>query len=361
MRATIIDVAREAGVSTTTVSHVLNGTRSVAEPTRQRVLAAIERLNYEVNSLAQSLKSDRSQTIGLLVTDISNPFFTSLVRGVEDVANAAGYGVMLCNTDENSDKELTYLRMLRRKRVDAILMAPTGIRQSLVDQLIGLGFPLVCFDRPPPGAACDTVLVDNVGGARQAVSHLVELGHRRVGVITGLSGVGTTNERLEGYMRAMAGHGLPVDRELVRVGNSRLDGGFREMLDLLDLPTPPTAVFTTNNLMTLGALGALESRRVSVPHDVAIVGFDDFEWAAVLRPRLTAVAQPTYEIGATAARMLIDRIEGRGGSEPRRVVLPTRLIVRESCGAAGPIGPAELEDVFGRPPVHVANVQLSAR
>jgi len=360
MRATINDVAREAGVSITTVSHVLNGTRSVAEPTKQRVLAAIERLHYEVNSLAQSLKSDRSQTIGLLVTDISNPFFTSLVRGVEDIANAAGYGVMLCNTDENPDKELTYLRMLRRKRVDAILMAPTGIPQPLVDQLIGQGVPLVCFDRPSPGALCDTVLVDNVGGAQQAVSHLLRLGHQRVGVITGLSGVGTTNERLDGYMRAMAEHAIPVDEDLVRLGNSRLDGGFREMLSLLDLPTPPTAVFTTNNLMTLGALGALQARQVGVPDEMAIVGFDDFEWAAVLRPRITTVAQPTYEIGKTAARMLIDRIEGRGGSDPRRVVLPTRLIVRESCGAGGSIHPAELEDVFGRPPVHVADVQLSA-
>jgi LacI family transcriptional regulator len=361
MRATIIDVAREAGVSATTVSHVLNGTRSVAEPTKQRVLAAIERLNYEVNSLAQSLKSDRSQTVGLLVTDISNPFFTSLVRGAEDVANASGYSVMLCNTDEKPEKELTYLRMLRRKRVDAILMAPTGVPQPLVDQLIGLGFPLVYFDRPAPGAASDTVLVDNVGGAHEAVSHLLSLGHRRVGVITGLFGVGTTNERLDGYMRAMDEHGMPVDRALVRQGNSRLDGGFREMLALLDLRDPPTAVFSTNNLMTLGALGALQSRRVAVPDQMAIVGFDDFEWAAVLRPRITAVAQPTYEIGATATRMLIERIEDRGGSEPRRVVLPTRLIVRESCGAAGPVGPAELEDVFGRPPVHVADVQLSAR
>jgi LacI family transcriptional regulator len=361
MRATIIDVAREAGVSTTTVSHVLNETRSVAEPTKQRVLAAIERLNYEVNSLAQSLKSDRSQTIGLLVTDISNPFFTSLVRGVEDVANAAGYSVMLCNTDENAEKEITYLRMLRRKRVDAILMAPTGVRQPLADQLVGLGFPLVCFDRPPPGAPCDSVLVDNVGGAQQAVSHLIGLGHQRVGIITGLSGVGTTDERLAGYMRAMAEHGVSVDQDLVRLGNSRLDGGFREMLALLDLPAPPTAVFTSNNLTTLGALGALQSRQVAVPDNMAIVGFDDFEWAAVLRPRVTAVAQPTYQIGETATRMLIDRVEGRCGPEPRRVVLPTRLIVRESSGAGGSIDPAEFEDVFGRPPVHVADVQLSAR
>src|SRR5262249_54224109 len=143
----------------------------------------------------------------------------------------------------NPDKEVTYLRMLRRKRVDAILMAPTGIRQPLVDQLIGLGFPLACFDRPPPGDACDSVLVDNVGGSRQAVSHLIGLGHRRVGVITGLAGVGTTDERLAGYTQAMAEHEVPIEKALVRLGNSRLDGGFREMLALLDLPEPPTAVF----------------------------------------------------------------------------------------------------------------------
>lgn len=361
MRATIIDVAREAGVSITTVSHVLNGTRSVAEPTRQRVLAAIVQLNYEVNSLAQSLKSDRSQTIGLLITDISNPFFTSLVRGVEDIANAAGYGVILCNTDENPEKEVTYLRMLRRKRVDAILMAPTGVHQPIVDQLAGLQFPLVCFDRPAAGAACDTVLVDNAGGAQEAVTHLVRLGHRRIGIITGLSGVGTTNERLEGYMQAMTGQGLETDPDLIRLGNSRLDGGFQQMQTLLDLPSPPTAVFTTNNLMTLGALGALQLRQVRVPDDMAIVGFDDFEWAIVLRPRLTAVAQPTYAIGEIAARMLLDRLEGKASPEPRRVVLPTRLVVRESCGATGQIHPAELEDVFGRPPSHLTQAQLAAR
>ncbi|MCC7372417.1 MAG: LacI family DNA-binding transcriptional regulator [Chloroflexi bacterium] len=361
MRATIIDVAREAGVSTTTVSHVLNDTRPVAVATRQRVLAAIERLHYEVNSLAQGLKRDRSHTIGLLITDISNPFFTSLVRGIEDVANAAGYSVILCNTDEDPRKELTYLSMLRRKRVDAILMAPTGTRQPAVDRLVELGFPLVCFDRPPPGAPCDAVLVDNVRGAWEAVNHLVELGHTRIGVISGLAGVGTTNERLAGFHQALADRGIRADPDLVRLGNSRLDGGYREMLALLDLPRPPSAVFSTNNLMTIGALLALQARQVRVPDDLAIVGFDDFDWAIVLRPRLTSVAQPTYEIGATAARMLLERIEGGGGKEPRHVVLPTRLIVRESCGAAQGFHPSELDDMFGRRRLAQGDAPLTLR
>jgi DNA-binding LacI/PurR family transcriptional regulator len=354
-------VAREAGVSMTTVSHALNGTRFVAEETKQRIFAAVERLKYEVNSVAQSLKSDKSHAIGLLITDISNPFFTSLVRGVEDVANRAGYSVILCNTDEDSEKELSYLRMLRRKRVDGILLAPTGTRQPFMDAVVEGGFPVVCIDRRSPGAPCDTVLVDNVGGARAAVDHLIDLGHRRIGVISGLAPVGTSSERLAGYREALRAHGLREDPALVQEGNSRLDGGYHRMLELLDLPTPPTAVFTTNNLMTLGALGALQARGVGVPDDVAVVGFDDFEWAVVLRPRLTTVAQPTYEIGETAARLLLERIEKKPDVAPRRVVLPTRLLVRESCGAGGQPGKQELEDVFGRPAVHASELQPAAR
>ncbi|HEY3109370.1 MAG TPA: substrate-binding domain-containing protein, partial [Chloroflexota bacterium] len=221
------------------------------------------------------------------------------------------------------------------------------------------GFPLVCFDRPAPGRPCDSVLVENAAGARAAVSHLIGLGHRRIGVITGLAGVGTTDERLQGYREALAAGGQPREPELERNGNSRLDGGYREMLALLDLPRPPEAVFSTNNLMTLGALAALQSRGARVPEDLAIVGFDDFEWAVVLRPRLSAVAQPTYQIGETAARMLLERIEGSAVGPPRRVVLPPRLIVRESCGAGGQPGAEELEQVFARPPRRGADARAA--
>jgi LacI family transcriptional regulator len=361
VRPTIADVAREAGVSTTTVSHALNGTRPVADETQRRILEAVERLQYEVNSVAQSLKRNRSHAIGLLITDIGNPFFTALVRGIEDVANRAGYSVFLCNTDEDPEKELTYLRMLTRKRVDGIVMAPTGSPSAFADKLIESGFPLVCIDRASPGALCDCVLVDNVEGARVATSHLIGLGHQRVGVISGLARVGTSAERLAGYRQALAERGIPFDERIVLEGNSRPDGGFRRMLDLLDAPSPPTALFVTNNLMTLGALGALGTRGVRVPDDLALIGFDDFDWATILRPRLTAVAQPTYEIGEIAAGMVLDRIRGDAVGGPRQVVLHTRLIVRETCGAAGAADPAELEDVFGRPPLRVADAQTLAR
>ena len=227
--------------------------------------------------------------------------------------------------------------------------------------LAHLATALVCIDRASPGAPCDCVLVDNVEGARTATAHLIGLGHRRVGVISGLARVGTSAERLAGYRTALSEAGIGFDPALVREGNSRPDGGFRRMLELLDAPAPPTALFVTNNLMTLGALGALGTRGVRVPDDLALIGFDDFEWATILRPRLTAVAQPTYEIGETAARLVLERIGGDAVGGPRRVVLQTRLIVRETCGAAGAADPAELEDVFGRPPSRVAHAPTVAR
>lgn len=339
--ATLVDVAREAGVSLATASHVINGTRFVSDETKQRVLRAVESLNYEINSVARSLKRNRSQVIGLLISDISNPYFTSLVRAVEDVAHGAGYSVMLCNTDEDPAKELRYLHVLRQKRVDGVLIAPTGSRHRYLEHLIESGFPVVCFDRVLPDLRCDAVTLDNVGGAHQAVCHLIRLGHRRIGIIAGLARVGTTAERLTGYRRALAEYGIQEEPELVRGADGRLDGGRQQAETLLDLANPPSAIFATNNLMTLGALVALQLRGIRVPDDVSLVGFDDFEWTVVLQPRLTTVAQPTYDIGKIAARMLIERVEHRTSDGPRRVILPPHLIVRQSCGSGSVSGESE--------------------
>lgn len=346
--ATLADVARAAGVSLATVSHVINETRFVSDGTKQRVLQAIEDLHYEVNSVAQSLKRNRTQVIGLIISDITNPYFTSLVRGVEDVAQRAGFSVILCNTDEDPEKELRNLQVLRRKRVDGVLMAPTGVRHDYLNRLIESSFPIVCFDRVLPDVPCDSVLLDNVSGAFQAVRHLIGLGHRRIGIITGLGRVGTSSDRLTGYRRALKDSGIAEEPALVREGNFRLDGGYAQALELLALPNPPTAIFSTNNLMTLGALAALQSRGIRVPQDVAVVGFDDFEWAVILQPRLTTVAQPTYEIGKTATELLIERVEHRTADEPRRIILQPQLVIRESCGSGSQLPVAELERVFGQ-------------
>lgn len=347
---TLNDVAREARVSATTVSHVINGTRFVAPDTAERVLRAIERLRYEVNFNARNLKSGRSRVIGLLVSDVTNPHFSGVVRGVEDVANRAGYHMILCNTDEDPEKELSYLRVLRSKGADGALFVPTGTRHEYLDHLVEAGFPLVFVDRALADLPCDAVLADNVGGAHQAVDHLIRLGHRRIGIIARLERGGIRSQRLQGYRRALREHGLAEDPELIRDANARREEGFEQTLALLELDEPATAIFATHNLTALGALAALDARGRRIPADVALVGFGDFEWAPLMRPRLTTVVQPEYEIGAQAAEWLIERIARRDDGpvlEPRRAMLPVTLAVRESCGASGYSGASDLERLFG--------------
>ena len=355
---TLNDVARAAGVSATTVSHVINGTRFVAPETTERVLRAIEQLRYEVNFNARNLKTGRSQAIGVLISDVTNPHFSGVVRGVEDVATRAGYQMILCNTDEDAEKELTYLRMLRSKGVDGALMVPTGARHDYLDHLVQAAFPLVFVDRVLPDVPCDAVLADNVGGAHQAVSHLIRLGHRRIGIIARVQRGGMPSQRLQGYRDALRAHGIEEDPALIRDANARREEGFEQTIVLLDLPEPPTAIFSTHNLTTMGALAALDARGRRIPEDVALVGFGDFEWAPLMRPRLTTVVQPEHAAGARAAELLIDRIERRTGEPPRRVVLPVELAVRESCGASGYSRVPDLERLFG--PIAAEVVEAAA-
>ena len=351
---TLNDVAREAGVSATTVSHVINGTRFVAPETSERVLKAIERLHYEVNFNARNLKSGRSRAIGVLISDVTNPHFSGVVRGVEDVAHRAGYQIILCNTDEDPEKELAYLRMLRGKGVDGVLMVPTGTRHEYLDHLGQAAFPLVFVDRVLPGIPADSVLADNVAGARDAVSHLIGLGHRRIGIIARVVRGGIPSQRLEGYRDALREHGIGEDPDLVRDANARREEGFEQTIALLDLPQPPTAIFCAHNVTTLGALAALDARDRRIPDDVALVGFGDFEWASLMRPRLTTVVQPEVAMGERAAEFLIERIEDRRGDAPRRAVLPVHLAIRESCGASGYSRLPDLERLFGAVAVEAA-------
>src|SRR5919202_1176657 len=235
---------------------------------------------------------------------------SGVVRGVEDVATRAGYQMILCNTDEDPQKELTYLRMLRSKGVDGALMVPTGVRHDYLDHLVQAAFPLVIIDRVQRG--------------------------------------GIPSQRLQGYRDALREHGIGEDLALIRDANARREEGFEQTVALLDLAEPPTAIFSTHNLTTIGALAALDAQGRRIPDDVAVVGFGDFEWAPLMRPRLTTVVQPEHAAGARAADLLIDRIERRSGEPPRRVVLPVQLAVRESCGASGYSRVPDLERLFGR-------------
>jgi LacI family transcriptional regulator len=332
--ATIKDVAAHAGVSVATVSAVINSNKYVSPDLLQRVRESITALEYERNSLAQGLKKQTSQAIGLIISDITNPFFTSVVRGVEDVANARGYSLILGNTDEDLTKEKSYIRLLESKRADGLIVAVTLGNHEYLRSWPTHRLPLVSIDRLPSELSVDAVLIDNVAGARQAVEHLLTLGHVRIGIVTGLSGITTTEERLTGYQHALESHRIPLDPALIAEGDSRIEGGERAALQLLTQETArPTALFVTNGLMTIGALQAINRVGLRCPEDIALVGFDDFEWAAVTHPRLTTVRQPTYEIGQKAAQLLFERMEKRDAAL-QVVRLQPRLIIRESSGAA---------------------------
>ncbi len=336
---TIRDVAELAGVSPTTVSHVINKSRFVSPDTKARVFEAMRELSYQPNAIARSLRMKTSNTIGLIISDISNPFFTNLVRGVEDVANSRGKNLILCNTDEKTDKEEMYLRILRQKQVDGIIMAPTSGSSKFLQQLLESGFPLVFIDRLLDGIDVPTVTVNNGEASCDAVRHLTGLGHTAIGIVTGMRGISSTAERMKGYERALSESGIAVDEQLVVEGRSRVEGGYDATVRLLGLKPRPTAIFATNNLMTIGVMRAVRDCGLRCPEDISVVGFDDFDWASAFHPFLTTVAQPVYEIGTTAVELLFKRMGAkRIQVDPERVVLKAKLVVRESTATP----PAEL-------------------
>lgn len=327
------DVAELAGVSASTVSHVLNGTRKVSEDTRERVRLAIEELGYEPNLLAKSLKVSRTFTIGLLISDIQNPFFTSVIRGAEDVALSRGYHLFLCNTDEDPNREDEYVRELSKKRVDGLIVASSASRRNHTLQLRLEDVPFVFMDREVEGIEADTVSVDNRLGMRLIAEHLTQLGHERVGMVSGPLEKSSGHERYHGLRDALADLGLPLHDSLVRFGDFRVSGGREAAEELLRLPEPPTALVVSNNQMTLGALLAVRELGLRVPDEVSVVSFDDMEWAPLANPPLTALAQPTYEMGATAARMLLDKIEKKATGSPSKLFMEPELMIRGSTGS----------------------------
>jgi LacI family transcriptional regulator len=332
--ATVHDVARRAGVSTSTVSHVVNGTRFVSDELRERVLAAMRELDYTPNAAARMLSLKRSRTIGLIVSDIRNPFFASVARGVEDVAQEQGYTLVLCNSDENADREAACLTALESRAVDGVLLASAGAADEHLSRLVRAGFPIVLVDRDLPELGAPAVVLDNEGAAYNAVRHLIAGGHRRIAMLSGRASISTTTERIAGYRRALREAGLEVDERLIVSGASTSEGGAAAATIVLDVDPPPSAIFSGNNLMSIGALQAIANRGLVVPDDIALVGFDDFPypWSDAFRPHLTTVAQPTYELGRKAAEILVERLRDSSSNHAERVVLEGKLVVRESSG-----------------------------
>jgi len=331
--ATIRDVARRARVSVATAARALGGYGYVSEHTRARVRRAASALEYHPNAVARSMIKGRTHTLGVVVSDSANPFFASVVRGIEDVVGRQGYGTLLCNADEDPGKEAMYLRMLREKRVDGLIVSSTGGPADLLRSILRQGTPVVLIDRRLPGVTTDAVVVDNRAGSRAAVEHLIGLGHRRVGILSGPRRLYTGAERLEGYRRALRAAGIPLDETLILEGDFKADSGYELVSRFVRMPRRPSALFVANNLMTIGALLRLKEMGVRIPQEMPVVAFDDMPWAPILTPPLTAVAQPSYDLGAAAAGLLLRRLREGMAAAPQTLVFQPRLVVRQSCGA----------------------------
>jgi len=329
--ATIYDVAKHAGVSVATVSAVVNESSFVSPGLRRRVEAAIESLHYTPNLLARSLALKRTNTLGMLIPDIANPFYSGILRGAEDRAQKSGYAVIVGNSDNRVEKEHAYLNLFLSKRVDGILLikAPGEMSESTRVKLRNAATPIVLLDRDYAPLETHAVLADDFGGAKEAVQHLIRHQHRRIGIIIGPPHVSTTQGRLAGYKQALLESDIPFDLGLVAEGDYDIQQGFEA--GLLLLQQKPTAVFVTNWTMTVGFLQAIEKRGFRCPADLALVSYDDFIWTGLFQPKLTSVAQPAYQLGYRGTEILLGCSKGK--YKRRKVeILKNELVIRESCG-----------------------------
>ena len=317
-----------------TVSRVINGNGRVRPETRIAVEQVIAALGYVPNGLARGLSSRKTGVLGLMLPDVSNPFYAPLARGAESIARRAGFHVILSNSEGNLANEGEYIAAMLRQRVEGLLIAPVGdeSRAHLL-RLERHHTPFVLIDRSVAGVECDVVQADSIGGARRLTEHLISLGHTRIGMLAEGLSVSTSRDRRRGFQDALEAAHIPFDARLLIETTVDLDGGYRGMLKLLDLEPRPTAVFAINNLVAVGAMKAIREAELRVPEDVALVAFDDIEHVASMWPFLTVMPQPAETFGVLAAQLLIERIVGRASEQRRVVILPSDLIVRESCGA----------------------------
>ena len=333
---TIGDVAKHAGVSAMTVSRVLNNYGYVKEETRERVDKAIAELGFVPNALARSLRFKRTNTLALILTDITNPFFTTIARSVEDAASEKGFNVMFCNTDESQAKETEYLNVLLQKQVDGVLLVPATSNTESISLLQERSVPVVVIDRRIPDMQVDTVRCDSELGAYQLTKYLLDLSHRQIAILGGTETVSTSVDRITGYQRAFAEANLEYSQDMVRYGQFTSQSGYDVTQELLNLERPPTAFVATNNFIAIGAYRALQEAGLQVPHDVSLVAFDDIPAALVFNPFLTVVGQPAHEIGRQATNLLLSRLNGGNTNPPQEIILPLTMTIRQSSGPPKP-------------------------
>jgi LacI family transcriptional regulator len=327
---TIRDVAKLAGVAPITASRVISNSGYASEDVRLRVTRAAEQIGYVPNSLARSLRSKRTHTLALVLTDITNPFWTTVARGVEDAASEKGYNVIFCNTDESAAKQDSYLEAMIQKQVDGILLVPARCTESPVSFLRRQNVQVVLLDRRLPNLEADVVRGDSSGGAYQLAQLLLNLGHRRIAILSGPSGVSSADDRVAGYRRALQDAGVEIENQFIIYGEFSLESGYQMTRSLLALPSRPTALFAGNNFIAIGALKALHDAGLAVPEKISVVAFDDLPAAMVVDPFLTVAVQPAYEMGQRATRRLLECLDGHTAGGVQDIVLPVSIIERKS-------------------------------
>lgn len=329
MAVTIEEVAQHAGVSRATVSRVLTNKPHVSKEMRARVMASVRVLGYQPSRVARSLRAQSSEIIALIISDIQNPFYTALVRAVEDMAYANRHAVFLCNADEDIEKEKLYIDLALAERVAGVIITPTQETGNPSSALLEASIPVVSVDRRMHDLEVDTVVIDNINAAIEITNHLIDNGHTRIAGLFGPLTITTSNERYKGYIKALTMHKISPVPQIVCTGMPKAAFGYQSTQALLELPEPPTAIFAANNLLVSGALRAIHEKGLRVPQDIAVASFD--EMRCFCQRSLTVVAQPTYDLGRTAAQLLLERIEDP--SRPiREVVLKSKLMIRESSG-----------------------------
>ena len=332
MGVTVKDVAKAAGVSQATAARALGGYGYVSPTARRLIEDAARSMGYRRHAVARALASNVTHTVGLVVSDIENPFFATAARALSDTLESEGYTILLANSDEDLEREERLVEAFRARRVDGLVVVPSvATKTPHLSDLVSADLPLVLFDRPVRGLKADVVLVDNKEGAKTAVEHLLRLGHRRIGLVSDPPEISSSGERIAGYRAAHEQAGIPVDERLVVLTGSTQADGYRGAKELLGRAKRPSAIFTANNMMSVGTLLALRDLALQVPRDVAMVGFDDLEWTTLIEPALTVVRQPVHDIGRHAGTRVLARMNG-DRSAPRRIRLPTEFIVRGSCG-----------------------------
>jgi LacI family transcriptional regulator len=330
--ATVRDVAKLAGVSPITVSRVINKAGYISDETRRRVEEAIRQLGYVPNTLARSLRLRQTNTLALVLTDITNPFWTTVVRGVEDAASDAGFNVILCNTDESEIEQEKYLNVLLQKRVDGVLLVPVRCNRETVQGIQNQNVPLVVLDRHIPGVEVDSVRCDSEGGAFDLIKLLLARGHTKIAMLSGPQGVSSADDRVAGYMRALEQAGLDHQNELIFYGEFTQQSGYEMAQKALGVQPRPTAFFAANNFITMGSFKAARDAGLKVPEDIALVGFDDLPIELIIDPFFTVAAQPAYAMGKQATELILARVAQQVPTACQEIILPIEIIVRRSSG-----------------------------